>query len=340
MTNGSQLDKLLPDILSQLGLTAVGALEHPHDGRIARNIIVPTLERSAVLVRAYPDIEVSALAGLEYGAARARFEARALAYMSSRGCHVPKPIPSATTGEPYSVIGRNVIIAYPLLPGHPIDIDELGAELVYNVAAAQAELLATAATFPGRQSDPDGDEDYIHRILTAYAERAGTAGDADIRMLLTYIDDKGTSSANATSPRGLVHGDFFFENVLHQGQEVTGIIDFGDAYVGRQVMDAATGAMEFAFDKNELLRPGLLRSYLAGLREWLASHAISAASFNAALLANCVRFAAHTLTIGLDTGAPEEPAMNKYVRRFRRILQHDGKVIEHLFAAAMDGRPG
>lgn len=47
------------------------------------------------------------------------------------------------------------------------------------------------------------------------------------------------------TPIGIVHGDYFFENILiNKEKEVIGLIDFGDAYYGHLLNDIVIGVME------------------------------------------------------------------------------------------------
>jgi Ser/Thr protein kinase RdoA (MazF antagonist) len=147
------------------------------------------------------------------------------------------------------------------------------------------------------------------------------------------------------TPKGLVHGDFFFENVLSSHGMLAGVIDFGDVYYGSLVMDIAIGSMEFAMKEGEVWDFDLHEQFLAANKGWLVAHNISFDLFHDVLLANCARFIAHLCHLRQDelekNNCPEgeiDLADIPYVARFYMFQQADIKTELHHHYRKVVGR--
>jgi Ser/Thr protein kinase RdoA (MazF antagonist) len=309
------IQQQIAKFLQVYSLTPVGETLRPVAGHIATNFILNTVERGDILLRVYPRTDAAKSNVLEYGWQRAIFEARVLSFLGSQDPIVPRPI-TGPDNQHYAIVGDALAIVYPLLPGYPIDQSELSLSIARAVAGIQNRLMAISKEFPCVGSEPDGDVDYVLRILRNLRRRAGHEVAGVLNNLEAFLTDGGVATALERSPRGLVHGDFFFENVLHVGGAITGVVDFGDAYAGMLIMDVATGAMEFSVTPDEEFRAELFVAYLAGIRPWLLEHSVHFAMFYSALLVNCVRFAVHSLTLDLEAGTLLAPSQNRYVLRF------------------------
>jgi homoserine kinase type II len=212
-----------------------------------------------------------------------------MAHLAHAGVHAPAPEPdrsgalwSFLNGKPAGLVAR--------LDGTPVEQPQ-----VQHCAAAGealARMHVAVADYRGRLSNRRG---------PAWWRQAARAVQpflsAEQNGLLASEIKFQAGSAKSRLPRGAIHGDLFCDNVLFNGEGVSGIIDFGFAATDAFAYDLAiavndwctlpegtnsgaldtsrSGAMVFAYDAvrplsedERTLWPVLLRA--AALRFWLS----------------------------------------------------------------------
>jgi Ser/Thr protein kinase RdoA (MazF antagonist) len=315
-------------ILAEYNLSSIGEPQSGGGGRIASNLFVPTKEIGEVIVRSYPQ---------GYGAAKVRFEAGVLGHLSHAGLPVPTPV--NLKGSQTCVLStRGVeVFVYPVLPGTTV----LQSELTTSVARAAGKMLASVCPvsmkFRPGAVQPHGDIGFISGLLRAAKERDSALASHEISAQMEeVVSDGELGAALARSSLGIVHADYFFENVLMDPnrRDVTGVLDFGDAYYGYVVGDAIIGAMEFAVEEDETWNLAAWHAFLEENRGWLAREGMNSRMMRRLLLANCVRFAMYTLPFSYAEGQTLEA--NKYVVRFEKVRNSDlGKQLEAAWDEAL-----
>lgn len=146
--------------------------------------------------------------------------------------------------------GRAII--HPMLPGHPLDPAELGpgpglAASIGRALAAIHELPVETATDLGLPSYTA--EEYRTRRLLELDQAAGS-GKVPPRLLTRWekaLEDVGRWRFTPV----LVHGDLVADHVLVQGEQVTAILEWGEAKVADPADDLAwlaVGAEDEVFD--------------------------------------------------------------------------------------------
>jgi len=327
-----KITKILTDsILSRMGLTPKGDPIIPKEGRIAYNLIIPTEECGDVLFRCYP--AESNKAALGYGTEQAKFELRTLNFLAQKGTPTPKPIKFASNNT-YAIEDKEwLVFAYPIEEGVTLEQIDLNQAVAEEAGNLLSEIIKTSETYIPVGDEPNGDIEYIESILNNFIKRRmDMAKEPIFKEMFNHLSSPRLHRELTTTPKGLVHGDFFFENVLSRDGHLIGIIDFGDAYHGYLLMDVVIGSMEFSMKIGEEWDHDLHESFLRANKTWLRKNDISFDLFHDVLLANCIRFTAHLSNLAQDelekSGTPQELINlneNPYVRRFYLFQKPDMK---------------
>ncbi len=300
------------------GLTAKSPTATVGGGRIATNLFVETAEIGGVIIRAYPH---------GYGQAKVRFEVDVLEHLSERGCPVPRPIRLVRERTHHQSIFSTPeieICIYKALEGSTVSQAELSVQLACEAGKALANLIPHAASFIPSALIPQGDLGFISGLVRAAKERDELFASSPIAAEMELVVSDGELvRALQKSTCGIVHGDYFFENVLvkESRTEVSGILDFGDAYIGSIMNDIVIGAMEFAVLTDETWDLDCFDVFLRSHKSWLRREGLPATLAKKLLLANCIRFAVYTLPFSNAEGRPIE--QNRYIARFTKIISTD-----------------
>ncbi len=203
------------------------------------------------------------------------FEVEALSFLSTNGFPVPTP---------FLKRDDHLVFSYQLLPGKT---PKLSLEIVKRCGAFLREMLQITERYIPEKEVPDGDLDHILRAyrdsqLKEPGEMCAHVTRGDLRERLER------------TPKGIVHGDYFAENLLVNGDDLA-LIDFGDAYYGHLVMDIVIGAMEFSVLDDESWDLEFFKAFIDENREWLQKNQIDFELFYDLLLVNCFRFAIYLL---------------------------------------------
>jgi homoserine kinase type II len=116
-------------------------------------------------------------------------------------------------------------------------LDELNSAQLYSSGRALAQLHLAGANFPEHRANPTGLTwltDTIGGMLDDVSIRYGGAVG---RLLADELAFQSRQSFGL--PKGVIHGDLFVDNILFEGDKVTGIIDFYYAHDAAYAMDIA-----------------------------------------------------------------------------------------------------
>jgi Ser/Thr protein kinase RdoA (MazF antagonist) len=299
-------------ILHDLGLTPSGSLRKPNEGRIATNLVIATQEQGDVLVRLYPS---------SYSRERVHLEVGTLSFLAKKQVPVPQLIPFVDSVLVKEYEGRPVF-AYKTIDGSCPSQADLSAPLAGAAAKALGKLLDASSTFAEFKGQPVNDGEFIadlfHQFMAAHPQVLVAQ---EFQAMLAFVKRDNCESWLKTSISGLVHGDYFFENIIVRDSEVVGIIDFGDVYHGRIVADLVIGAMEFSVNADESFDLEWMEAFMGPLAPWLRKLDLAPEMFLDLLRLNCIRFAVYTLPPELAQG--QTPAQNRYVARFMNLLNSE-----------------
>ncbi len=117
-------------------------------------------------------------------------------------------------------------------------LDDLNEPQLFASGRALAQLHLAGADFQQRRCNPTGTDwlaENVNAVLKKTAERYGQ----DAAALLSDELDFQSSCSRDSLPSGVIHGDLFVDNILFEGDQVSGIIDFYYAHDAALVMDIA-----------------------------------------------------------------------------------------------------
>lgn len=321
---------LINKTLNLLKLTPIGEVTVPENGRIASNICVNTSEKGMVMLRFYP--EGYHEEKLETGTVD--FEIETLYFFSSHGLSVPSPLlfgPNEYKREENGI----KIFAYKLLPGECFKITDLSNEIATKSGMFLRDMLAVSQKFVPKAEAPEGDLEYFLKIFKALLnQNPQLKTSAELNEMADFTQGVIQKGEIARTPKGIVHADFFFENILEKDDGTLGAIDFGDAYYGHVIMDVVIGSMEFCVLEDAKWDLEMFKCFLTPHAVWLKSHKISADLFYSLLAANCLRFAVYTMPNTLADKL--EVKENPYVHRFYQLMVPEFKAnIEAAYASVI-----
>jgi homoserine kinase type II len=121
------------------------------------------------------------------------------------------------------------------LPGRTLD--ELNPAQLRSSGRALAQLHLAGREFPDHRNNPTGTEWLADRIDDMMADVEERYGEGSAMLLYDEMNFQQEQSFDL--PAGVIHGDLFVDNILFEGDEVTGIIDFYYAHDAAYASDIA-----------------------------------------------------------------------------------------------------
>jgi len=117
-------------------------------------------------------------------------------------------------------------------------LDELNEVQLTGSGQALAQLHLAGADFKKRRSNPTGST-WLAEKVDAVLEQTAAVYGQDAAGLLSDELDFQRSCVWDSLPSGVIHGDLFVDNILFEGEQVSGIIDFYYAHDAPYAMDIA-----------------------------------------------------------------------------------------------------
>ncbi|MGO1544434.1 MAG: phosphotransferase [Gulosibacter sp.] len=157
----------------------------------------------------------------------------AMEHLQSLGIPVGRTIPSVN-GELLTVLEHPskpaIIHLGEWLAGTPLDSTVPATELLNNVGRVAADISRGLAEHP-KPPAPIAHPWELTRSLESLAASMPSAADSSIRTMLQTASDRfaqRVASKLASLPHQVVHHDLHDSNLLVTGNEITGVLDFGD----------------------------------------------------------------------------------------------------------------
>jgi len=311
-----EVQKITPEallaIFDKLEVTPIGDISVPSEGRIATNIIQNT-DRGNLMIRIYPkDMPNKLETGNPY------FEIQALDFLAKKGLKVPIPTPFKGSTI-YTETEESFIFAYFMLEGNAIKQSELNPDIAAKIGVFLKEFVDVSITYaPSLGEKPINSFEYILGIAERLEQKVeGLAEWGKWREMKLKVATN-IESVEST-PAGIVHADFFFENILRttSNGEISALIDFGDAYYGRVIHDIVIAAMESSVNEDGIWNLDSFRATLVPLVDFFRSNGITFDQVYHTLEADCLRFAVYTIPFNIEEGTDYRE--NSYVARFEHI---------------------
>jgi len=306
--------ELVQKILCELGIEAKPNFTLPPKGRIASNAVIESKDGEKFLLRFYPEgCEVDKL---ETGTVE--FEVEALSFLASQGILVPNPLQSKEAKKLLKLDGIKAF-AYKLIPGNCLEQKDLSSEVATKAGTLLMSMMKASEGFKLTMDNPPrGDLSYILRISDIVKEKYPVLSDSEsFKEMVDFVKELESKKQLEKTPLGIVHADFFFENIIISPKGDTGIIDFGDVYYGHVLQDVVIGAMEFCVQEDTSWNMEMFTNFIAPLKPWLSENNVSFQLFYDLLKANCLRFAVYTLPSDLEENNSVEE--NGYIKRFKDL---------------------
>ena len=117
-------------------------------------------------------------------------------------------------------------------------LDKLNKAQLKSSGQAMAQLHLAGADFNMRRDNPTGPDwlaEHIDAVLDTTVERYGNEAGDLLRSELSFQ----SSCEFSSLPGAVIHGDLFVDNILFEGDQVSGIIDFYYAHDSSFAMDIA-----------------------------------------------------------------------------------------------------
>lgn len=313
--------KMAANYLGNFDFPAPVSFEVVGEGRIASNYIIGFGGAERFILRTY-DLKQGHELG--YGKERFAFEATVLKFIEEQ-CNFGTPalLQPVQKGElPFYEQGDVIVMLYKMLDGCTLEQSQLTQDTAVQAARVLRELADAFVTFEPVPDAPSGSISYIFDITKNLESRAPELFDIPaIREMSDYVAAFPRTKDLDSSPHGVVHGDFFFENTLWDEKgRLTGVIDFGDCFYGPILHDIVIGAMEFSILEGEEFQEDAFNAFLSEFSDWFSKNDIDGNLFVAVLLANCVRYSTHLMALGLDEDLPQAELLsadyNPYIKRF------------------------
>jgi homoserine kinase type II len=269
-------------------------------------------------------------------------------HLAERGLPVPKPL-AAVSGElhgsseesnreprsrgvaradtardstlPVSVLlhtlaGKPAAVT-PRLPGAPLR-DPSGAQCA-RVAATLAKLHHTGRDYPRQQPNPRG-LSFWREHAPWLAPQLAAPARALLESELAHQETLAASAAYAALPRGAVHGDLFRDNVLFDGDTLSGLLDFYFAATDTFLYDIAVCLNDWCTNQDGALVHERATAFVAAYDAVRTLHADELALLPMLLRAAALRFWISRL---VDTYKPRDASLlqPKDAAEYERILR-------------------
>ena len=197
---------------------------------------------------------------------------------------------------------------------HGSDTSWPTVEQCFNTGAMLAKMHLAGQSFEMKMDNPRYEawwRDAAQRLLPVLSREDADLLCDEIAFLAAHPD--------TGLPRGIIHADLFKDNVLLNGNEVAGFIDFYYACNGNFMYDLAIAVNDWARTADNHLDETLAAAFLAGYQQIRPLSEAELAYYPVAQRAGCIRFWVSRL---LDFHFPVEGEMTfiKDPNAFRDLL--------------------
>jgi len=117
-------------------------------------------------------------------------------------------------------------------------LDDLNEAQLRSSGETLAALHLAGASFPEKRENPTGFDWLKNHIEHMQADVEKTYGADALNLLNDELNFQHQQSM-VKLPSGVIHGDLFCDNILFEGDEVSGVIDFYYAHDSAYMMDVA-----------------------------------------------------------------------------------------------------
>ena len=242
-----------------LGRFDVGILDHA-DG------ITAGVENTNYKVTTSQGVFILTLYERRVEAADLPFFLSLMAHMARCGLPSARPV-ADRTGATLHTLAERPAALIEFLPGQCLDWPDEAA--CHEMGIMLARVHDAGATFEGNRTNPLslGGWKSLADACGANTDRCAPDLAALITDELAFLGQNWPNETAPDLPRGVVHTDFFPDNVLfNEGGGISGLIDFYFSCTDYFVFDLAVCLTAWCFDAGHRPLPGNAAAFLAGYR--------------------------------------------------------------------------
>ncbi|ASK27621.1 homoserine kinase [Neisseria chenwenguii] len=232
-------------------------------------------------------------------------------HLSDNGVACPAPV-VCKDGRMDSVLAGKPACLVTCLKGS--DTSWATAAQCFNTGAMLAKMHIAGQTFPLKMENPRYDT-WWRESAAKLLPVLDAADAALLQSEIAFLDQHSGSHL----PSGIIHADLFKDNVLLDGEQVAGFIDFYYACNGNFMYDLAIAVNDWARTADNKLDQALFEAFLNGYESVRPLSDEERTYFPTAQRAGCIRFWVSRL---LDFHFPQEGEMTfiKDPNTFRDLL--------------------
>jgi homoserine kinase type II len=236
-----------------------------------------------------------------------------MAFLNAQGIPCARPVADRDGTYLHQMHGKPAAIVERL---RGASVETPTPETCGAVGRALARLHLAGRVFPDQRDDARGLQ--WHAAIASKLHDHLADGD---RALLDDELDHWRRNERAQLPGGVVHGDLFRDNVLFEGNRVSGLIDFYYACHGPFVYDLAVTANDWCSDAQGGVNGAAMHGLLQGYGEIRRFHTDEVQAWPGMLRRAAMRFWLSRL-YDARFPRPGQLARTKDPHEFRRILLH------------------
>lgn len=229
--------------------------------------------------------------------------------LADHGLPCPRPLHDRN-GRPLGVLHDQPALLAARLPGASLTAPD--AAQCRTLGATLAAVHRAAPNPPAQASNPNG-------LAWQRSIASRLALERDAAELLADELAFQTRQNHAALPKGLVHGDLFRDNVLFDGDRLTGLLDWYDAFVDAWFYDVAVAVNDWCVQADGALDTERYAALLAGYRSVRLPSDDEYAALPALLRAAALRFWLSRL-VARTTPRSGHLVLEKDPDEFKRIL--------------------
>ena len=163
-----------------------------------------------------------------------------------------------------SLRGKPLLLTPRLRGSHP---QEPSTAQVAALGAVIAKLHLTTCNPSFATPNHPRDESWLTRTAKAVSGHLTADGTVLLECALRRVTNLLRRDDLAGLPRGIIHGDLFRDNVLFDGDRLTGLLDFHHASNGWLIYDLAVAVNDWCSDLQGCLNEGQANALLAAYHE-------------------------------------------------------------------------
>lgn len=246
-----------------------------------------------------------------------RFEIEVLERLAGSTCKAPVPLAGGKIG---SVRGRPFVLLS-FLPGRTLQEEDIDERLCVDAGALLGRLHSALNGLSPKSTKPRHDIGYIADLIEETAASVALDNARKLEQLSKIVWDHVGGRDEWGPADGIVHGDYYVENLIRDPSGDLAVVDFDDAYYGTIAFDVAIGAMEFAAKSDQRIDPIRSARFVQAYTRAAGRSPLAPDEMRRAMLINCLRFLCYTLPLTFDAG--ERFDDNPYAIRIGRLLEPD-----------------